>query len=58
VKECLEDSETKWDECHKDNVRWWTGITDMTAEVLAKARVREAASAQEVRMEERDETAR
>jgi hypothetical protein len=58
MKEWLEDRETKWDERHKDNVLWGTGIAEMTAEVQAKARVREAAQAQEPRMEETDETAR
>jgi len=57
MREWLQDRETKWDERHKDNVLWGTGIADMTAEVLAKARVWEVAPAQEVRKEGRDETA-
>jgi len=48
IKAWLENRETMRDECHKDNVLWGTGIPHMTAEVLAKARVREAAPAQEV----------
>ena len=57
MKEWLEDRETKWDEHHKEIVLWGTGIADMTADVLAIARVCEAVPAQEARMEGTDETA-
>jgi len=58
MKEWLQDGETKWTERHKDDVVWGTGIGDMTAEVLAKATVPNAALAQGERKEGRDETAR
>jgi len=58
MNEWLEDREMNWDECHKDNVLWGTGIADMTTEELAKARVCEVAPAQEARQDGRDETAR
>jgi hypothetical protein len=57
MKERLEDRETKWDDRHRDNLLWGAGITDMTANVLATARAGEAALTQEVRKEDRDETA-
>jgi hypothetical protein len=57
MKEWLEDRETKWDDCHRDNVLWGPGITDMTTKVLAIGIVGEAAPTQEVRQQERDETA-
>jgi hypothetical protein len=41
----LEVSEMMWDEHHKDNVLWGTHITDITAEVLAEAKVCGAALA-------------
>ena len=49
MKEWLEDRETKWDEHHKDDVQWGMGIAAMTAEVLEKGRVWEAAPAQGAR---------
>jgi len=58
MKEWLEDSETKWDERHRDNVLWGMAIPDMATEVVTKARVRDVAPAQRARMEGRDETAR
>jgi hypothetical protein len=45
MKQWLEVRVTKCNERHKDNLLWGTGITDMTAEVLAKARARRAALA-------------
>ena len=53
----LEDRETQWEECHKDNVLRGTGIADMGAGVLAKARVHEVALSQDARKEGRDVTA-
>jgi len=58
MKEWLEDREAWWDKRYRDNVLWGTGITDMTSNVLGKARVGEAALARKARNEERDETAR
>jgi len=54
----LEDREKQWDDRHNDNILWVMGITDMTPEVSANARVGEAAPAEEGRKEERDETAK
>jgi len=51
MEEWLEDRERKQDELHNDNVLWRTGITVMTTQVLAKARVSETAPAQEKRLE-------
>ena len=58
MRDWLEDRETKWHERHKYNVLWGTGISDMMAEVLANARLCEAARAQEARRDGTDETAR
>jgi len=58
LKEWLQDRETKCDEHHKDNGLWRKGIVDMTAEVLAEARLLQAEPAQELRSEGRDQTAR
>jgi len=57
MKEWLEDRETKWDDHHRDNVLWGSGMADMTAKVLAKVRVGEAAPIPEGRKDERNETA-
>jgi len=58
MEELQEKREMKWHKHHKDNVLWGTGIANVTAEVLAKARVCEATLTQGARQERRDETAR
>jgi len=58
MKEWLEDTETRWDDRHRDNVLWGTGIVEMTVNVLATARVGEGAPTQHAGREERDGTAR
>jgi len=57
MKGYLEDRETKWVRRTKDNVLWSMGIADMTAEVVAVARVPGAAPAQNVGHAGRDATA-
>jgi len=52
MKVSQEDRERNWDERHKDDVQWGMGVAHMTAEVLAKARVFEAAPAKKVRNKE------
>jgi hypothetical protein len=47
MNEWLEDWETKWNERHKDNVRWETGIAYRTTEVLAIAGAHKAAPPRE-----------
>jgi len=54
----LGDRETKWEGHHKANLPCGMGILDMTTEVLAIARVCEAAPAQDTSKDRRDETAR
>jgi len=51
MREQLAERDTKWDERHTDNVLQGMGIADITGEVLATARVRAVAPAQEVRTE-------
>jgi len=57
IKQWQEERDTKWNERLKANVLWGTGIADITVVVLGKARVCEAALAQEARKEGRDKTA-
>jgi len=45
MNECMQDRVTMQDYHHNQNVRWGTGITDMTANLLANARVCKAAPA-------------
>ena len=47
-----------WDDRHKINILWGTGMTDMTLDMLAKATVCDAALTQNARMEVKEETAR
>ena len=56
MKQWLEDRETKWNDRHRDNLLWGTGTADMTAQVMATARVSKAAPPPETRKKERDET--
>jgi len=58
MKDRLEDKETKRDDRHRDDIQWGAGITDMTAEVLAKLSVGEAAPTQEGSKDERNKMAR
>lgn len=58
MKQWPEDTETKWDECNRDNVQWGTGITDMTVKGLATPGVGEAAPTQQAGREGTAETAR
>ena len=39
LKEWPEDSETKWDDRHKDYTLWGVGIMDMTVKVVSQQRV-------------------
>ena len=37
----MENRERKWDDCHKNDVMWGMGITDMARKILAAMRTGE-----------------
>jgi len=43
MKDRMEDTLKKWNDCYKDNVEWGAGIADMAAKVQANATVHKAA---------------
>ena len=58
IREWQEDTVTKWDDHHKNNVQWGTGIADMPVEKLAKERAGNPGSGPGHEKEDRDGTAR